>query len=72
MNTPIQVGNEIVSMNMVGSAALSAVLDLVDQIPDELLTMDDEAYASLIRAKAKIKDIQIVRTVVGGSTAYQA
>jgi hypothetical protein len=44
-------------MNHVGSATLSAVLDLLNQIPDELLTMDKEAYGSLIRAKAQIKDI---------------
>jgi hypothetical protein len=54
---PVQEANEIVRMNSIGSAALSAVLDLVDQIPDELLTMDSETYGSLILAKAQIKDM---------------
>ncbi len=48
---------ESVSMNHVGSATLSAVLDLVEQIPDELLTLDKEGYGSFIRAKAQIKDM---------------
>jgi hypothetical protein len=47
---------ESVSMNQVGSATLSAVLELVEQIPDELLTMDKDVYGALIRAKAQIKD----------------
>ena len=47
---------ESVSFDHFGSATLSAVLELVEQIPDELLTMDKEAYALLIRAKAQIKD----------------
>jgi hypothetical protein len=46
-----------VRMNAIGSANLSAVLDLVEQVPDELLTMDKVAYASLISAKALIRDI---------------
>lgn len=54
---PIQEANEVARMNLVGSPALSAVLDLTEQIPDELLTMNDEIYASFIRAKAQIKDI---------------
>jgi hypothetical protein len=44
-------------MNQIGSAALSAVLDLVSQVPDELLTMDSEDYASFVRARADIKDM---------------
>jgi hypothetical protein len=44
-------------MNNIGSRSLIAVLDLVDQIPDELLTMDSETYGSFILAKADIKDM---------------
>jgi hypothetical protein len=49
--------NELVSMNSVGPAYLSALLDLVDQVPDELLTMDNDAYALLLYAKAEVRDI---------------
>lgn len=49
--------NGIARMNNVGSAVLSAVIDLVDQIPGELLTMDSSSYASLVSAKARIKDM---------------
>jgi len=56
MHMPYQP-NDLVRMNTIGSANLSAVLDLVEQIPDELLTMDQEAYVSLIGAKALIRDI---------------
>jgi hypothetical protein len=60
---PIYATNDqVVSMNMLGSAALSAVLDLVEQIPDELLTMDSESYASFTGAKATIRDILATRT----------
>ncbi len=38
------VTGQMANMNHVGSASLSCVLDLVSQIPDELLTMDN-AYA---------------------------
>jgi hypothetical protein len=48
---------ELVRMNSIGAGGLSAVLDLVDQVPDELLTMDKEAYGSLIRAKGTIREI---------------
>jgi hypothetical protein len=47
---------ESANLNHVGSATLSAVLELVEQIPGELLTMDKEAYGLLIRGKAQIKD----------------
>lgn len=47
----------VVTMNKVDPAVLSGVLVLVDQIPDELLTMDDIAYATFICAKEKIKEI---------------
>jgi hypothetical protein len=36
---------------------LPGVLDLLDQIPDELLTMDDETYGSLITARQHIKEM---------------
>ncbi|HUE42473.1 MAG TPA: hypothetical protein VMP12_02865 [Candidatus Sulfotelmatobacter sp.] len=44
-------------MNLVGSVALTRVLDLVNQIPDELLTMDSASYGSFVLAKAQIEDI---------------
>ena len=44
-------------MYAIGDANLAAVLDLVEQIPDGLLMMDQEAYGSLIRAKATIRNI---------------
>jgi hypothetical protein len=49
--------NGVVSMNEVGPARLSAVLDLVDQAADELLAMDNDTYTSFIHAKAQIKEI---------------
>ena len=48
---------QLASMNKVGPAALSCVLDLVAQIPDELLTMDNTSYARFILAKATIRDV---------------
>src|ERR1700687_1629151 len=48
---------ELVRMNSIGTGGLLAVLDLVEQIPDDLLTMDKEAYGSLIRAKGTIREI---------------
>jgi hypothetical protein len=49
--------NGVVSMNEVGPARLSAVLDLVDQTADELLAMDNDTYTSFIHAEAQIKEI---------------
>lgn len=46
-----------IHMNSIGSYRLSAVLQLVEQVPDELLTMDNEVYSSFILAKELIKDI---------------
>jgi hypothetical protein len=54
---PLPEMNDLVRMNSAGSYGLSAVLDLIQQIPDELLTMDDETYGSFILAKETIKDI---------------
>ena len=36
---------------------LSSILELIDQIPDELLTMDGTSYASLVQEKHRIRDI---------------
>jgi hypothetical protein len=44
-------------MNMIGAPSLSGTLALVEQIPDELLTMDGSAYASFVNGKEQIKDI---------------
>src|SRR6267378_2722456 len=51
----------VVTMNTLDSAVLSGVLVLVDQIPDELITMDSDTYQLLIFAKEKIKDILATR-----------
>src|SRR5260370_18543860 len=45
------------SLNSAGAPELLGILELVGQIPDELLTMDNETYSSLIKAKAEIKEI---------------
>jgi len=45
------------SMNHVGAPALSSVLDLVGQVPDELLTMSDGTYEGFVLAKASIRDV---------------
>jgi hypothetical protein len=49
--------NELINLGNIGPAYLSGLLDLVDQVPDELLTMDNDAYALLIYAKAEIREI---------------
>jgi hypothetical protein len=52
-----QAGQDATFVNFMnlGVPNLSAIVDLVEQIPDELLTMDPTAYASLVRAKAQIR-----------------
>ena len=55
--TETRPGSGVVTMNTAGPAALSAILDLVNQIPSELITMDNATYHSFIVAKAQIKDI---------------
>jgi hypothetical protein len=55
----------LVRLNAIGPAGLSAILDLVGQIPEELLTMDKSSYASFVRAKA------IVGEALGTWTANQ-
>jgi hypothetical protein len=44
-------------MNQVGPPALSCVLDLVAQVPDELLTMDNTTYARFVLAKTTIQQV---------------
>jgi hypothetical protein len=48
---------EIVQMNELEPYQLVSTLDLIDQIPDELLTMDGATYASFVQEQAHIKDI---------------
>jgi len=55
--TPVYEHDGIAKMNTVDPAVLSGVLVLADQVPDELLTMDNDAYASFITAKEQIKHI---------------
>ncbi len=40
----------------VDTAEVSGLADLLDQIPEELLTMDADTYASFICSKARIRD----------------
>lgn len=54
---PLSVLNGVVRMGSIGAPALSSTLDLVDQIPDELLTMDRPSHAKFVYGKAQIKDI---------------
>jgi hypothetical protein len=54
---PMPEFNEVVRMKNVGWPGLASTLDLIDQIPDELLTMDRVSYASFVYAKNQIKDI---------------
>ncbi|HXZ13234.1 MAG TPA: hypothetical protein VEG64_12670 [Candidatus Sulfotelmatobacter sp.] len=49
--------NKLVRMNSVDWAALSSTLELVDQIPGELLTMTGASYASFTQAKEQIKNM---------------
>lgn len=52
-----EVRNGVVLLNNVGAPALSSTIRLVGQIPDELLTMDGESYASFLRALEQIRDV---------------
>ena len=54
---PLREFNGLVSLNSVGPALLSGLLDLVDEVPEELLTMDSDAYSYVICAKAEIKAV---------------
>jgi len=54
---PLPSLNGIVNMNKVDPALLSGLLDLVDQVPNELLTMDNDSYTHFIYAKAQIKEM---------------
>jgi hypothetical protein len=54
---PQPVLDGIVKLSDVEPFGLSATLDLVNQIPDELLTMDGATYSSFVQAKAHIRDI---------------
>jgi hypothetical protein len=56
-SNPVYEFDGLVKMNSVDPAVLSGVLVLADQVPDELLTMDNDAYASFITAKEQIKHI---------------
>jgi hypothetical protein len=47
-------GNQA-SLRHLGPAALAGILDLVDQVPGELLTMDGATYALVVLAKANIR-----------------
>lgn len=51
-----ETAGEMVSLNQLGSASLSSILDLLAEIPDELLTMDSATYSSFVASKALIRD----------------
>lgn len=59
---PLRTMTDAISHNQVGSARLSALLDLLEEIPEQLLTMDTDQYADFITAKAQIQDILDVWT----------
>src|SRR5271167_327265 len=46
-----------VRLNEVEVFDLSSLLNLIDQVPDELLTMNAATYASFVREKERVKDI---------------
>jgi hypothetical protein len=54
---PLSERNDAVQLSDLEPYVLSSTLALIDQIPDELLTMDGAAYASLVEQKYRIKDI---------------
>jgi hypothetical protein len=56
-STPVYEFDGIAKMNSVDPAVLSGALVLADQVPDELLTMDNDTFASFITAKEQIKHI---------------
>ena len=47
---------EVIYLNKVDSGQLSGLVELVEQIPNELLTMDAATYALFVCCKAKIKE----------------
>ena len=59
---PLPIANEFVYLHKVDPGSLSSVLDLYNQIPSELLTMDGDSYAILTLAKAKINDMVAIWT----------
>jgi hypothetical protein len=46
-----------VILHKVDPALLAGVLDLVEQVANEFLTMDNDTYTHLIYAKAQIKEM---------------
>jgi hypothetical protein len=54
---PQPVVDGIVKLSDVEPYGLSATLDLIDQVPDELLSMDRSSYASLVQERAHIRDV---------------
>jgi hypothetical protein len=54
---PLPERNGVVRMNKVDPALLSGLIDLIEQVPEELLTMDNDTYTYFIYAKAQIREI---------------
>jgi hypothetical protein len=54
---PLPERNNVVQLSDLEPYVLSSTLALIDQIPDELLTMDGATYASLVEQKYRVKDI---------------
>ena len=54
---PLAERNDAIQLSDLEPYVLSSTLALIDQIPDELLTMDGAVYASLVEQKCRLKDI---------------
>ena len=52
-----KLAGNLASMNELGSGSLNAILDLISQIPEELLTMNSATYSAFIHAKAYMRDV---------------
>ncbi len=52
----------------IDTADISGLADLIDQIPEELLTMDISSYASFICSKARIRETVLVWTARSDNT----
>jgi hypothetical protein len=56
------IPNGTLIFNTIKPAFLSTVLDLLNQVPDQLLTMNNDAYAALIQGRATINEMLVVWT----------
>ena len=54
---PITHPSGTVLMNSIGPAAICCILELVEQIPGELLVMEPTTYVSFVHARMELKDV---------------